>query len=275
MSEKSVPVANAAVDLQQPIVSVDMDDTLLGWGIDDFDCDRAELFDGVEAFLDEQMALHRACVVATAADGSTALGVLGTLGVTDKLSNGEGDIFAFDKLATRMRRCYDFNSYNIEPVGGFPVDSWSLHPNVNRFRPFESLAASGVYKDFRLLRAHLAGYGGGKLRLVHVGDSLDLLNMKSDPDTVMICVDDEGRWLGDFQVRQILGGLFCDREVLPAGIFDTIFADGKLRDSRGVVPESERDHVKYVRMAVCRLGEGIFTLGRGELGERVIFELRT
>lgn len=274
MSEEPSSEINKTVDLQKPIVSLDMDDTVLSWDLDSFELElQVALFDGAREFIEAQRALSRACIIATAATESAALSVLARVGVSDKLPNGEDDIFAYDKLATRFRPGYGYKSYHVEPVHGFPIDSESLSSDMNGARPFVSRASGGAWKDFGLLRRHLAGHEGDRLRLVHISDRLDLFNMPTDPETVMVCVDENGQWLGTLHVRSVLDHLFRDAKVLPAGVFDTVFADGSPCGTISVHSHHAKRSISYARVATCLMGEDIFTLARGETGERVIFEI--
>lgn len=261
-----------------PVVSLDKDHTIAQQV--DVEGERIfTLFDGVHEFLDSQRELHRRCVVATAVDDSAAKIQLDKGGVNRKLQNGAFDVYGLKKLSSKPYVYVDETGSLVEFTGrwflhdeaGFPLRvQHKVERSLEGYGHFQSRVARGVYKDFRLLRAHLAGNQGENLRMVHISDPVDLHYMKSDPETVMIRVERDGRWLTRWKIHHVLGTLLNDSGVSPGAVFDTVFADGTpVQIDSG---ELAKDHMAYVRSAVCTMGEMSFTLGRGKFGERIVYE---
>lgn len=166
-----------------------------------------------------------------------------------------------------------FGNWYVHGESGLPLSADKSKGKLPEgFCYFQSAVPGGVPKDFRLLRRHLAANGADNVPLVHISDPVDLRNMRSDTRTVMVRVAPDGRWLTRSRIDRVLDNLLGDSAVSPGTVFDTVFADGRpcQLDTRQLAEE----HIFYNRTALCTLGEKNFALGRGEFGERVVFEDR-
>lgn len=264
--------------IQRPIVSIDKDDTI---GCFRDDTDRFTLFDELDQFLRWQRMKDRDCIICTAVDEPAARLQLQEAFVTQYLPRYEQGVYGLQRLSTTPFA-------ELDPVFGFREFSGRWYVNAETGLPmyaglvngclpegfdyFQSAAVGGVFKDFGLLRRHLAGHHGGDLSMVHISDPVDVYNMKSDPNTVMVRVVNDGLWLTRCRIFALLHHLFEDFGVLPHDVFDEIFAGGRTCElSFGSL---DTDRKAYNRAVLCTIGGEMFTLGRGKNGERIIFEDR-
>lgn len=265
--------------LEQPVVSIDKDDTILGKVYDpDEEVHVSKPFEGSHAFLEKQRALQRRCVIATAADERLARLQLAEFGISKLLKGDVADVYGLESLCgVECEYPGDYGEtvrlgrWLVHGESGFPLNANRMNGNLPEgYDHFLSGGDGGAFKDLILLRAHLAGHEGKDLRMVHISDPVDLAYMRNNTSTVMVCVEKDGRWLTRSRVDQVLDNLLGDSEVSPGTVFDTVFADGQ--PCQLDVVELARRDMRYTRSAVCTIGERSFTLGRGKLGERIIYE---
>lgn len=265
--------------LEQPVVSIDKDDTILGKVYDpDEGVSISKPFEGSHAFLEKQRALQRRCVIATAADERLARLQLAEFGISKLLQSDVADVYGLKNLCSieceypgDYGETVRLGRWFVHSESGLPLSSNRMNGSLPEgYDRFLSGGGDGAFKDLTLLRAHLAGHGGKDLRMVHISDPVDLAYMKNDTSTVMVCVEKDGRWFTRSRVDQVLDNLLGDLQVPPGTVFDTVFADGQ--PCQLDVVELARRDMRYARSAVCTIGERSFTLGRGKFGERIIYE---
>lgn len=264
--------------IHRPIVSIDKDDTI-AYFRDDTGC--FTLFDELDQFLQWQRMRDRDCIICTAVDEPVARSQLKKALVTRYLAKGEEGVYGLQSLSTMAFASLDtvsgFRGFSgrwyINAETGLPMYAGLVNGCLPEgFDHFQSAAVGGVYKDFGLLRRRLAGNQGRSLGIVHISDPVDVHHMKSDRDTVMVRVVNDGLWLTRHRIFALLHSLFEDPTVLPQTVFDTIFADGRACDLS--FDPLDKDRKAYNRAAFCAIGGEMFTLGRGKNGERIIFEDR-